>query len=157
MLAVVANAQFVALENKQPTSLLASVVSFFVRDATALSCIAPQFVSEQVLNDITITSDAAVSELYPAGSNLAEIFRVGKQAISSPESGAPIGTIVARAPGNRETIPEYLSAKPQVPLLLAMTLDVADPKTSQHVFSITYTIEGNTTYTTQTAPVSITP
>lgn len=157
MLAVIANAQFVASQFKSPSSLLARIGNYFVSNASALTCIAPEFISQQPLANITITSDTVVSALYPAGSNLAAAFRVGKQSISSPESGAPTGSIVARAPHNRETITEYLSAQPQVPLLLAMTLDIDDPIASQHVFTITYTLDDGSIYTTQTAPVSITP
>lgn len=157
MLAVVANAQFAASENNSPLTLLARIGNFFVSEANALSCIGPEFVSQQPLENITITSDAAVSALYPAGSNLATVFRVGKQIVSSPQLGVPSGAIVARAPENRESIAEFISAQPQVPLVLAMTLDVVDPVASQHVFTVTYTLDDGTIYTTQTEPVSITP
>jgi len=157
MLAIVANAQFVASHINEPESLLARVSNFFVSDAKALSCVAPELFSQQSLTNVMITSDTAVSALYPTGSDLAAAFRVGKQSISSPEFGAPTGSIVARAPDNRETIAEYLSAQPQVPLLLAMTLDIDDPIASQHVFTITYTLDDGSIYTTQTEPVSITP
>lgn len=157
MLAVVANAQFVDSQVKSPSSLLARIGNFLVSNASALTCVAPEFVSQQALADITITSDTAVSALYPTGGNLAAAFRVGKQSISSPEFGTPTGSIVARAPDNRESITEYLSAKPQAPLLLAMTLDIDDPIATQHVFTITYTLDDGSIYTTQTEPVSITP
>lgn len=158
MLAVVANAQFTAsLVDDAPASLMARIGKIFVRDAYALSCLAPGYVSTQLIANITITSDAAVSVFYPAGSNLADVFRVGMQSTSSPQAGTPTGVIVARAPENRETITEYLSAQPVVPLLLAMTLDIEDVIASQHVFTITYTLEDRSVYTSQTEPVSITP
>jgi len=157
MLAVVANAQFAAAEIKSSSSLLARIGSFFVSDADALSCAAPDYVSEQPLADITITSDADFSTLYPASSNLAPLFRVGQQNSSSPLPGEPIGSLVARAPENRESLAEFLSAQPAVPLLLAMTLDIENPTASQHVFTITYTLEDGNSFSTQTEPVSITP
>lgn len=157
MLAVVANARFETSQLNVPTSLVARIGKFLVRDANALTCIAPEFVSQQPIADITITSDAAVSALYPAGSNLAGVFRVGKQLSSSPELGVSTGLIVARAPDDRETITEYLSARPVVPLLLAMTLDIENVIASQHVFTITYTLEDSSVYTSQTEAVSITP
>ena len=157
MLAVVANAQFAVYQMNSHRSMLARIGNFFVGDATALSCVGPEFLSDQTLGGISITSDSAVSALYPAGSNLADVFRVGKQEISSPEFGLPTATIVARAVGNRETIAEYLSSQPNVPLLLAMTLDIVDPIASQHVFTVTYTLEDGSIFTTQTEPVSITP
>lgn len=157
MLAVVANAQFAAYQMSLHRSMLARIGNFFVGDATALSCVSPELLSNQTLGDITITSDSAVSALYPAGSNLAEAFRVGKQEISSPEFGLYTAIIVARAFANRETIAEYLSSQPNVPLLLAMTLDIVDPIASQHVFTVTYTLEDGSIFTTQTEPVSITP
>lgn len=156
MLAVVADAQFTASGTNSPSSLLAHIGSFFVTEANALSCAGPEFFSQQPLDDITITSDAAVSTQYPAGSNLAPVFRVGKLTTSSPELGLTGGSIVARAPEDRESITAFLSAQPQVPLLLAMTLDIGEPIASQHVFTITYTLEDGNIYTIQTEPVSLT-
>ncbi len=157
MLAVVANAQFVASHNKVAESLLARIANFFVPEASALDCIAPEFVSQQPIADITITSDAAMSAAYPAGSNRASVFRIGKQSVSSPEFGVTTDSIIARVPNDRETITEYLSVLPQVPLLLAMTLDINDPIASQHVFTVTYTLDNGSLYTTQTDAVIITP
>ena len=157
MIAVVANAQFVASEMKSPLSVVTLIGNFFITEASALSCIGPEFVSQQSLENITITSDAAVSALHPAGSNLAPVFRVGKQIFSSPQLGGFGDSIVARAPENRESITEFLAVQPQVPLLLAMTLDIDDPVSSQHVFTITYTLEDGSIFVTQTEPLSITP
>lgn len=156
MLAVVANAQFAATETSLRSPLLAGISHFFLSEANARTCLGPIFFSQQPLENITITSDSAVSPLYPAGSNLTPVFRVG-QTVFSSQLGVRSDLIVARAPENRESIPEFLSTQPQVPLLLAMTLDVDDSVASQHVFTITYTLDDGNIYATQTEPVSITP
>ena len=157
MLAVVADAQFVASRTFVPESLIARMGNFFVTKAHALTCSAPEFFSQQTLADITITSDAAVSAVYPAGSNLASVFIVRTQYVSAPLDGATIDSIITPGPHNRLTITQYLSSQPQAPLLLAMTLDIDDPLSSQQVLTVTYTLEDGRIYTTQTDAVSITP
>ena len=161
MLAVVANAQFVASRTYVPESLIARIGArignFFVAKAHAITCSGPEFFSQQTLADITITSDAAVSAVYPAGSNLASVFIVRTQYVSAPLDGATIDSIITPGPHNRLTITQYLSSQPQAPLLLAMTLDIDDPLSSQHVLTVTYTLEDGRIYTTQTDAVSITP
>ena len=157
MLAVVADAQFVASRTFVPESLIARMGNFFVTKAHALTCSAPEFFSQQTLADITITSDAAVSAVYPAGSNLASVFIVRTQYVSAPLDGATTDSIITPGPDNRLTITQYLSSQPQAPLLLAMTLDIDDPLSSQQVLTVTYTLEDGRIYTTQTDAVSITP
>ena len=157
MIAVSADTLLQQASATNALSETARIASFLIPKAQALSCIAPSYESTQLLDDISITSDADLSVMYPSGSDLSAVFDVGKVENESDLSGPILDSIGVKLPDARETLPEYLSAEQVTPLFIALTLNVDGVVASQHVFTVTYTLDDGTVFAAQSDTVSIEP
>ncbi len=132
--------------------------SFNLISHARASCISGSIIeSSQRLLDIDLVSSADFSDELSAGSSLVSVSRIFASSSEFSRGGTIPPLLFFPSMEAQPSISEYLSIQPSAPLRFLFQLDVSIQSQRQHIFTVTYSLEGGDVFVATTDPVLLAP